>query len=77
MESKGKRQLGKGSRSSSISSERSGRSIGRNVLVNDPLSAALEGSDPLSKIVSDEIDPLSKMAAQIQVSESSNVCTHE
>ena len=35
----------------------------------DPLSMALEGSDPLSQLASEATDPLSQMAAQMAIAD--------
>ncbi len=47
---------------SSISSDK-----GHSIL--DPLSTALEGSDPLSALLSEATDPLSQMAAQMSLAD--------
>ena len=58
------RKQGKGSRSSSISSEVSSS-------YQDPLSSTMEGSDPLSQFVAEATDPLSMMMAESAAAKSS------
>lgn len=60
------RKQGKGSRSSSISSQASASS-------QDPLTSALDGSDPLSQFAAQAADPLSRMAAESSSRQSSDI----
>ncbi|KAK2169423.1 hypothetical protein LSH36_10g11082 [Paralvinella palmiformis] len=59
------RKQGKVSRSSSISSQASASS-------QDPLSSALDGSDPLSQFAAQASDPLSRIAAESQSRQSTD-----
>lgn len=58
------KKVGKGSRSGSV--EPASTPLG------DPLSSALEGTDPLSMMAAEASDPLSQIAAQISISEKVN-----